>query len=180
MRKIIFIFLAIFLVQASFYGSQAKPVDDVTVNVEKISFAVGVTNPNDLTLFAESKKDDAGGTENILTQYYKLFFGLTIAFGIAAFTFLIMGIVFSAVYGVSNNLIRTSTNVDEINRWHDSQTGMLAGTIASWSLFTLFALCGTACGVILIIASDSGKNKLTKLEIKPSFEAVSVGVSFDL
>ena len=179
MRKFIFIFLGIFFLQLSSFASEAKPIDHAA-DAGAINFAVGTTDPFEMTQFAQSNdgSEDDGG--NVLTQYYKLFFGLTIAFGVAAFTFLVMGIVFSAVYGVSNNLMRTTTNTDDYNRWYDMQTGLLAGTISSWSLFTVFALCGTACGIILIIASDGGKNKFTKLEIKPSLKAVSFGVSFDL
>jgi hypothetical protein len=176
MRKIIFVFLALFCLGALSFGSEARSVKSA-IKESRFDFSVGIQNSNATELFAQDTSN-SGDSGNILTQYYKLFFGLTVAFGVASFTFLVMGIVFSAVYGVSNNMIRTTTNADDANRWHDSQSGLLAGTIASWSLFTLFALCGTACGIILIIASDNGKTKLTKLEIKPSLQEVSFDVAF--
>jgi hypothetical protein len=177
MRKFIIVLFAVFCLSALSFGSEAKSVKPDTA-IRNISFT-GVYDTNNLTLFADSNTASTSD-DNVLTPYYKLFFGLTIAFGVAAFTFLVMGIVFTAVYGVSNNMIRTAATAENYNRWYDSQSGLLAGTVASWSLFAMFAICGTASGIILIIASNGGKNKLTKLELKPSFKEVSLQVCFQL
>ncbi len=177
MKKTFIIILIILVSFVCFSSERAVNINNQTTFNSKAIVNADQDNTNNINKILVAYP---GNKE--LVVYKDLFFGLTIAFGVAAFTFLSAAIAITVTYGVSNKLIREATTAYTRNTWSDAQTGLLGGTIATWSLFTVFAICGTAMGIIYMMAvpSNFAMNKVgkTRLGLKSTLKDVSLLVSY--
>ncbi|HOV15439.1 MAG TPA: hypothetical protein PK771_14220 [Spirochaetota bacterium] len=159
MNKFILIILAIF--GLSFFSNAAE-VKNCNHNYDNISFSK-YFNTYKISKFTTSEDG-----ENFLSSYKNLFLPLTIAFGVLFLVDLIAATVFSVTYGLSYN-----------NNWWGSQPGLLAGTIATWSMFSFFGIL-TIISLVLFVMANPGSvpktNKKAMIDIRPS----TTNVSFDI
>lgn len=180
MKKIIFI--SFFCLMYTFFSFSNG------INVQKRTEKQNISFVNILQTVNKTgieKMSDSNSNE--LSKHKNILFGMAVSFTVATFTFLVMAIVLSAIYGISGKMIIDSSNnnnTGDYNNWSSAQTGLLAGTIAGWSLFTLFAVCGIATGIVFYISDPDfsvvkkKKKKTASIEIAPIGNTIYMGFKF--